>query len=83
MVLSGHARFTILTPQLVRMEWAEDGVFEDRATLGVVNRRLPVPPFRVSREDGVLTIRTDSLTLRKGKAVRDENGLVSLLNHGW
>ena len=63
-VLSGHARFTILTPQLVRMEWAEDGVFEDRATLGVVNRRLPVPPFRVDREDGVLTIRTDSLTLR-------------------
>ena len=41
-VVSGSARFTVLTPQLIRMEWAEDGVFEDRATLGVVNRKLPV-----------------------------------------
>ena len=39
-VVSGNARFTVLTPQLIRMEWAADGVFEDRATLGVVNREL-------------------------------------------
>lgn len=48
-VVSGNARFTLLTSRLVRMEWAEDGIFEDRATLAVVNRRLEVPEFKVRR----------------------------------
>src|SRR5437879_5913602 len=28
----GNARFTVLTPQLIRMEWAADGKFEDHAS---------------------------------------------------
>ena len=28
----GNARFTILTPQLIRMEWSADGKFEDHAS---------------------------------------------------
>jgi hypothetical protein len=28
-VKAGHARFTVLTPELVRMEWAADDRFED------------------------------------------------------
>ncbi len=59
----GNARFTILTPRLIRMEWAEDGKFEDRATLGVINRNLPTPYFRVSRTKSKLTISTSDLTL--------------------
>jgi alpha-glucosidase len=38
-------RFQILTDRLIRMEWAEDGVFEDRATLAVVNRRMTPVKF--------------------------------------
>ncbi len=62
-VVCGNARFTVLTSRLIRMEWAEDGVFEDNGTLGVINRRLDVPPYqkRVSRNSA--TIRTDDLTL--------------------
>ena len=26
-VIDGNVRFTVLTPQLIRMEWSEDGVF--------------------------------------------------------
>ena len=44
-VVSGQARFTVLTPQLIRMEWSESGKFEDHASLVFVNRRLPVPKF--------------------------------------
>src|ERR1700678_4718980 len=44
-VTTAHARFTILTPQLIRMEWAADGKFEDHASLVFLNRRLPVPEF--------------------------------------
>ncbi len=62
-VVFGKARFTVLTPRLVRMEWAEDGVFEDRASLGIVNRNLPVPDFKVSRSGKKISIRTASMTL--------------------
>lgn len=62
-VVFGKARFTVLTPRLIRMEWAEDGVFEDRATLGIVNRRLDVPQFKVSKSGKKLTIKTSDLVL--------------------
>ena len=62
-VIQGNARFTVLTDRLVRMEWAEDGVFEDRASLAVVNRKLPVPSFSVSRVAGKITLKTKDLTL--------------------
>ena len=62
-VISGNARFTVLTPQLIRMEWSDDGKFEDNATLTFVNRRLPVPDFKVSRAGGRTVIRTSDLTL--------------------
>src|SRR5215469_5437722 len=39
-VTIGHARFTVLTPELIRMEWAADGKFEDHASLVFLNRKL-------------------------------------------
>src|SRR5690242_9099783 len=38
-------RFTILTDGLLRYEWAEDGIFEDRASTFAVNRELKVPDY--------------------------------------
>jgi len=65
MVTPGHARFTILTPQLIRMEWAADGKFEDHASLVFVNRRLPIPEFThtTAPDGGRTVIRTSALTL--------------------
>ncbi len=77
-VIKGNARFTILTPSMVRLEWSPDGVFEDRASQVIVNRRLPVPTFEIS-EGGplrtttrpastegpaVLTIRADNVVIK-------------------
>ncbi len=62
-VTHGNARFTVLTPQLIRMEWSDDGSFEDRKTLTVVNRDLDVPRFNVSRSGKKLTLKTDRVTL--------------------
>ena len=62
-VIVGNARFTILTPKLLRMEWSEDGKFEDRATLTFINRKLPVPGFKVSTNGKTVTIKTSDLTL--------------------
>jgi len=62
-VVYGKARFTILTPRLIRMEWSEDSKFEDRATLGVVNRKLEVPYFKVKETRSKITIKTSEMTL--------------------
>lgn len=63
-ITAGEARFTILTPRLIRMEWSPDGKFEERASLAFVNRKLPVPTFKEEHEAGWLIIRTEELTLR-------------------
>ena len=62
-VVCGKARFTVLTPRLIRMEWSADSVFEDRATLGIVNRNLDVPQFDVKRSKSKVTITTSDMTL--------------------
>jgi len=63
-VLDGPARFQVLTPTLIRLEYAADGRFEDRPTFNVVDRNLPVPSYTVSKTGGWLTITTARLTLR-------------------
>jgi alpha-glucosidase (family GH31 glycosyl hydrolase) len=64
-VTLGKARFTVLTGQLIRMEWAADGKFEDHASLVFINRRLPVPHFEktISDDKARLTIKTAALSL--------------------
>src|ERR1700756_2204852 len=64
-VTLGRARFTVLTPELIRMEWAADGKFEDHASFVFLNRRLPVPPFEheVTEAGQKLTIKTSALAL--------------------
>ncbi len=63
----GNARFTVLTPELIRMEWAADGKFEDHASFVFLNRRMPVPKFTsgVYFEGGTANfhLETDALTL--------------------
>ncbi|MGN1212014.1 MAG: TIM-barrel domain-containing protein [Candidatus Cryptobacteroides sp.] len=69
-VISGNARFTVLTPRLIRMEWSADARFEDRATMGIVNRALPVPAYHAKKKGEGVTITTESLKLTysgKGK----------------
>lgn len=62
-VHSGGARFTVLTDGLIRMEYASDSIYTDQASLTFVNRRLPVPAYKVVHLDGKLRIETDLLTL--------------------
>ena len=52
-VVDGHSRFTILTPQLIRMEWAADGKFEDRdpSSLSIVAFRCRILSRRSRQGD--------------------------------
>jgi hypothetical protein len=64
-VVFGKARFTMLTPELIRMEWAADGKFEDHASFVFLNRKLPPPLFdRSELEHGhKLVLKTSALTV--------------------
>ncbi|HWA95190.1 MAG TPA: TIM-barrel domain-containing protein [Terracidiphilus sp.] len=62
-VTVGHARFTVLTPQLIRMEWSAAGQFEDHPSFVFLNRRLPVPEFKKTLHGNDLTLTTSALTL--------------------
>ena len=63
-VVAGNARFTVLTDRLIRMEWAENGKFEDNATLAIINRNLPVPSFTTSKTGDGVQIKTGAVTLK-------------------
>lgn len=63
-VRDGHARFQVLSPTLIRLEYAADDRFEDRPTVTAVNRTPAPTAYTTTVEDGVRVIRTDALTLR-------------------
>ncbi|MBD3243952.1 MAG: alpha-xylosidase, partial [Chitinivibrionales bacterium] len=63
-VTAGNARFTVLTPRCVRMEWSEDGAFEDRPSRVFWFRHQPVPHFTVRRTRTGVTVTTDMLSIR-------------------
>lgn len=67
-VRSGNARFTVLTPEMIRIEYSDKGQFEDRATMTVQNRQFDrVPSFTTADQGDWLTITTDRLTLKYRK----------------
>lgn len=63
-VIDGNARFTVLSPTLIRMEYAADGVFDNGTTFNVVNRNFPIPSYTTQVVSGWREIRTSSLFLR-------------------
>jgi hypothetical protein len=62
-VVAGHARFEVLSPTLIRLEYAPDGRFENRHTIVAEDRR-PISAYRSRVSHGMLTIRTSALVLR-------------------
>ncbi len=56
-------RITVLTAGLLRLEWADDGAFEDRASTFALHRALPVPEFEVVDGEGAVEIVTDRVRL--------------------
>src|ERR1700755_960019 len=56
-------RITGLADGRLRLEWAEDGAFEDRASTFALHRDLPVPDFQVIDGESALEIVTERLRL--------------------
>ncbi|MFC6182402.1 glycoside hydrolase family 31 protein [Lactiplantibacillus daowaiensis] len=50
-IVGDHARFTVLTDKLIRLEYSASGQFEDRHTQAVQNRKFPVPEFKIYQNE--------------------------------
>lgn len=70
-----YYRITVLTPSLLRLEYSENKIFEDRPTQTVLNRDFPTPGFYVSQKNGELILETEKLTLRYHEGPFSPSGL--------
>jgi len=69
-VVVGRVRVQFLTERLVRLEWQENGAFEDRPTLAVVNRDLGRVRFthEKKKDRHLLKTRQLAIELRDGES---------------
>lgn len=70
-VIHGNARFTVLTPRLLRLEWSETGDFEDRGSYAFPTRYAAAPDYTTRMEGEGLILSTAEVVLRyRGKHAR-------------
>ncbi|MBE6976262.1 MAG: DUF5110 domain-containing protein [Ruminococcaceae bacterium] len=80
-VLGNTCRFAVLDSRLIRMEYAPNGVFEDRASQMAFFRDFAPCEFAWEKKDGVITVKTEYLllTCRDGVPFSPETLTVRLL----
>lgn len=80
-VVGDNYRFTLISDTILRYEWSEDGIFEDRPSTFAINRRFPVPKYSVTSSEGHLDIRTSSYQVTYNKKRFDRYGLIISFNN--
>jgi alpha-glucosidase (family GH31 glycosyl hydrolase) len=63
-LVEGKARFQVLTPNLVRMEYSLGGKFIDEASVSVLERDWPPVPYQRRQVEGWVEIETGKMTVR-------------------
>lgn len=74
-VMGEKYRITLLTEGLVRLEYSEDGVFEDRATRMALYRDFPETDYKVIRTSDGIEIHTSRIHLIYNEKEFSKNGL--------
>lgn len=81
-VTINHARFTALTPRLIRMEYSDVGAFEDRPSMAFVDR-TPTATLTQSKDPaGTHVLKTSELSIRyvdDGQPFNEKNLSISQL----
>lgn len=54
----GSCRITLLTERLVRLEYSDNGVFNNYETINIKNRKFSVPDYTKQEDDTILKIET-------------------------
>ena len=80
-------RFTILTPRLIRIEYNENGIFEDRATSLVINRKFQEIQYDLKSDEISISITTEYFSLKylKDNPITNKNIIVKVngTNKEW
>ena len=63
-VVEGDARFEVLTPEVVRLEYSPTGSFLDEPTFNILDRNFAVPSYTTTVQNGWLVLTTSDLVLR-------------------
>ena len=82
-VRDGSARFEVLSPTLIRSEYAGDNQFIDAPTFNVIGRdQFARPQFSSSKQNGWLSITTAAMTLqyKSGSGAFNQSNLKLQLN---
>ncbi|MGK0747703.1 hypothetical protein ACSFCX_25370, partial [Yokenella regensburgei] len=69
-------RFTVLTPQLIRMEYSKENFFIDEQTQVIQNREFPEFEFELEEKNERLEIDTEAFHLTYDKKAFTSQGLV-------
>lgn len=75
-VVDGNLRVQVLSPTLLRLEYAAAGGFEDRPTLNAVARGITPPPFTAKVVNGELVVRTSRVVFE----YKEGSGPISATN---
>ena len=62
-IIGSKFRFTVLSPRLIRLEYSDSGIFEDRPTSIVINRLFPKVNYSIIESDTLIQITTEVFTL--------------------
>ena len=85
--LFGKARFTVITENLIRMEWSEKELFEDEETLFAVNRNHNGCSVQTEETENEIRIQTEVFTLtylkNEEKGFSERNLSVSFSGGEW
>ncbi|GJM42618.1 MAG: alpha-glucosidase [Ardenticatenaceae bacterium] len=83
-VVAGSARFTVVTSRLIRLEFEENGRFQDAPSQPFWYRNQPVPQFEQSVKNATLHITTEHLQLNYhvGKSFTAESLQITLKESG-
>ena len=83
-VMAGTARFTVFTPRLIRLEYDENGRFQDAPSQPFWYRNQPVPAFEQGVKNGRLTLTTEHLQLsyQIGEPFSSDSLQITLLESG-
>src|SRR6266404_2875109 len=75
-VVVGNARFTVIAPECIRLEYASDGKFVDEKSMFAVGRDAAWHDFKLNRDSSNVVIDTGRIRLRyhpDGKLFNQEN----------
>ena len=70
-------RITVLSHRLVRIEYSEKGLFEDRPTSLIINRSFPKIDYFITESDSMIEINTGVFTLTYVKDSPIKSGILS------